>query len=126
MARELLSMVQNESPFIHIEPSLQIQNGGVLYLVVKEIDVAAEVLGHDAPAQFRRLLGHVRHLEEHRARQVAALQQVEVDVHVVRGLPSALRLLLLRVLVLKTLGVPDSTKAEGNTGDVKEGGREEF
>ena len=72
----------------------------MVHLVVKEVDVAAEGLGHDAPAQLRRLLGHVRHLEEHRAREVAALKQVQVDVHVVRGLPSPFRLLLLRVLVL--------------------------
>lgn len=59
------------------------------------------MLRDDALAQLRRLLRHVGHLEEHRARQVAALKQVEVYVHVVWRLPSALRLLLLGVLVLE-------------------------
>lgn len=71
-----------------------------LYLTVEDVDVAAKVLGHDPPAQLGRLLRHVGHLQEHGAREVAALEEVEVDVHVVRSLPSALGLLLLRVLVL--------------------------
>lgn len=69
-------------------------------LAVEDVDVPPEVLGHDPPPQLRRLLRHVGHLQQHGAREVAALQQVEVDVHVVRSLPSPLGLLLLGVLVL--------------------------
>lgn len=70
------------------------------HLAVEDVHVPPEVLGHDPPAELRRLLRHVGHLQQHGAREVAAFQQVEVDVHVVRSLPSPLRLLLLGVLVL--------------------------
>lgn len=44
------------------------------HLAVENVNVTAEVLGDDAPAQLSRLLGHVRHLQEHRARKVTTLK----------------------------------------------------
>lgn len=44
--------------------------------------------------------GKKTHLEQHGGREVAELEEVDVDVHVVRQLPPPLLLLLLGVAVM--------------------------
>mmetsp|Transcript_17740 Transcript_17740/g.25122 ORF Transcript_17740/g.25122 Transcript_17740/m.25122 type:complete len:243 (-) Transcript_17740:990-1718(-) len=49
--------------------------------------------------------GHDRNFPQHGQRQMAALQQVQIDVHVVGHLPPPLGLFLLGVLLLVTAGL---------------------
>lgn len=72
----------------------------VAYLTVEDVHVTAEVLRDNSSAKLSRLLSHVRNLHQHGTREVTALQQIKIDVHMVRCLPSSLGFLLLRRLVL--------------------------
>mmetsp|Transcript_1653 Transcript_1653/g.4881 ORF Transcript_1653/g.4881 Transcript_1653/m.4881 type:complete len:205 (-) Transcript_1653:1634-2248(-) len=72
-------------------------------LLVVVVQGAAQDLGDDS-ALARRvdgLQGQVRHLQQHGAEMVRAVQHLEVDVHVVRQLAQTFRPLLLRRPVLE-------------------------
>mmetsp|Transcript_10319 Transcript_10319/g.27114 ORF Transcript_10319/g.27114 Transcript_10319/m.27114 type:complete len:668 (+) Transcript_10319:223-2226(+) len=69
------------------------------HLAVEKVHILPEVARDDARPFAELLGGHVWHFEQHGGGEVAPLEQLEVDVHVVWRLPAALGLLLLRVLV---------------------------
>ena len=62
-----------------------------------------EILADNLPAPFKLVRRHVRDLNEHGTKEVDALEQFEVDVHVVGHLLRLLLLLLLRSAVVLAL-----------------------
>mmetsp|Transcript_51455 Transcript_51455/g.117054 ORF Transcript_51455/g.117054 Transcript_51455/m.117054 type:complete len:897 (-) Transcript_51455:171-2861(-) len=103
--RALLPVARHERLGRHQHMVPRVLRRPAEHLPMHEVHVLPEV-ARDVPRPVRSLLGgHIGHLEEHRADEVARLKQVLVDVHVVWGLPPTLRLFLLGVFVAVAHGL---------------------